>query len=135
MKCPKCKYVSHDYLDSCRKCGADLEAFKRDMGLVVHQPGVLDLSLVLLEAGADDLFASLEEEVTLHTGNDDDLVLSLDDDADPPQARRAPEWAPRSGARETVEALTGLEPPALELDMASQPAELAAHPPTAPALS
>src|SRR5262249_25476886 len=36
---------------------------------------------------------------------------------------------------ETVEALTGLEPPALELDMASQPAELAAHPPTAPALS
>lgn len=24
MKCPKCNYTSFDYLDNCRKCGADL---------------------------------------------------------------------------------------------------------------
>lgn len=67
MKCPKCKYVSHDYLESCRKCGSDLVAFKQDLGLLVHQPGVLDLSLVLGETGADDFFASTAEEVMIHT--------------------------------------------------------------------
>ena len=134
MKCPKCKYVSHDYLESCRKCGADLVAFKRDIGLVVRQPGVLDLSFVLSEAGADDLFASVEEEVPLHAGNDDDFALSLDDDADHPQAWRASDRVPRTEVRETAEALTGPEPPALELETASQPAELVARPPAAPAL-
>ena len=76
MKCPKCKYVSHDYLDVCRKCGVDLVAFKHDMGLLVLQPGVLDLSLVLGAAGANDLFESVEEEVTMHAGNDDDGGLA-----------------------------------------------------------
>src|SRR5262249_56271456 len=44
MKCPKCNYVSHDYLDDCRKCGVDLVTFKQDIGLLVLQPGMLDLS-------------------------------------------------------------------------------------------
>src|SRR5713226_6983359 len=68
MKCPKCHYVSHDYLDACRKCGIDLVAFKHDLGLLVLQPGVLDLSLVLGVvggAGADDPFKSVAEEGTM----------------------------------------------------------------------
>src|SRR5262245_46142308 len=47
MKCPKCSYVSHDYLDACRKCGRDLITFKQEIGLQVTRPGDLDLSLVL----------------------------------------------------------------------------------------
>ena len=79
MKCPKCHYVSHDYLDACRKCGIDLVMFKQDMGLVVLQPGVLDLSLVLSGVGADDLFASIDEEVPMYA-SDEDFDISLDDE-------------------------------------------------------
>jgi hypothetical protein len=49
MKCPKCGYVSHDYLDACRKCGVDLVDFKKELHLQVIQPGDLDLSVVLSE--------------------------------------------------------------------------------------
>ena len=28
MKCPKCNYISFDYLDSCKKCGKDLSEHK-----------------------------------------------------------------------------------------------------------
>ena len=28
MKCPKCNYISFDYLDSCKKCGKDLTEHK-----------------------------------------------------------------------------------------------------------
>jgi hypothetical protein len=132
MKCPKCKYVSHDYLDVCRKCGVDLVAFKHDMGLLVLQPGVLDLSLVLVEAGADDLFASVEEEVTMHTGNDDAFDMSLDD-PDQPGVRRAPVGAPWAGVQETAEDSTGLEHLTHELDVSARSAALVASQPAAPA--
>ena len=33
MRCPKCGYTSFDYLDSCKKCGNDLVAFKAKHGL------------------------------------------------------------------------------------------------------
>ena len=79
MKCPKCHYVSHDYLDACRQCGIDLVTFKQDIGLVVLQPGALDLSLVLGGTGVDDLFESIAEEVTMHASDDDDFDISLDD--------------------------------------------------------
>jgi len=132
MKCPKCKYVSHDYLDVCRKCGVDLVAFKHHMGLFVLRPGVLDLSLVLVEAGAHDLFASVEEEITMHTGHDDDFDMSLDD-PDQPGVQHAPLGAPRAGAQETVEDSTDLEHLTLELDVSAQSAGLAASRPAAQA--
>jgi hypothetical protein len=47
MKCPTCGYVSHDYLDACRKCHKDLVMFKRKFHLEVLQPGDLDLSELL----------------------------------------------------------------------------------------
>jgi hypothetical protein len=79
MKCPKCNYVSHDYLDDCRKCGIDLVPFKQDIGLLVLQPGVLDLSLVLGGAGADDLFESVEEGVTMHASQGDRILIPCND--------------------------------------------------------
>jgi hypothetical protein len=51
MKCPKCSYVSHDYLDACRKCSTDLVEFKQKFKLMVLRPGDLDLG-ELVEVGA-----------------------------------------------------------------------------------
>ena len=58
MKCPRCNYVSHDYLDACPSCGSDWSAFKAQIGLRVPPPGVvLDLSEVAAKrarpAGSD----------------------------------------------------------------------------------
>jgi hypothetical protein len=47
MKCPKCDYVSHDYLDACRKCHKDLVTFKQELHLEVLHPGELDLGELL----------------------------------------------------------------------------------------
>lgn len=124
MKCPKCNYVSHDYLDACRKCGIDLVIFKQDIGLLVLQPGVLDLSLVLGGAGADDLFESVEEGVTMHASDDDDFDISLDDYTEPAGIRRAPAGAPRSGRPETEPDLAGMDHLTLELDASDLPPEM-----------
>ena len=126
MKCPKCNYVSHDYLDACRKCGIDLVTFKQDIGLLVLQPGVLDLSLVLSGAGGDDLFESVEEGVTMHA-SDDDFDISLDDYTEHPSIRRAPAGAPRSGRPEPETDLAGMDHLTLELDASELPADVTAR--------
>jgi hypothetical protein len=127
MKCPKCNYVSHDYLDDCRKCGIDLVPFKQDIGLLVLQPGVLDLSLVLGGAGADSLFESVEEGVTLHASDDDDFDISLDDYTEHAGTRRSPAGAPRSGRPETETDLAGMDHLTLELDASELPPEMTAR--------
>lgn len=33
MRCPKCGFVSFDFLDACKKCGADLRAVKQGRGV------------------------------------------------------------------------------------------------------
>ncbi|MBI3600564.1 MAG: hypothetical protein HY097_07975 [Nitrospinae bacterium] len=43
MKCPKCGYVSFEYLDTCRKCGRDLSQFKSAMGVAAFTPGVINV--------------------------------------------------------------------------------------------
>lgn len=126
MKCPKCHYVSHDYLDACRKCGIDLVTFKQDIGLLVLQPGVLDLSLVLGGAGADDLFESVEEEVSMHA-SDEEFDISLDDYAEHPGVRRAPAGVPRPARPESGTELTGMDHLTLELDSSDLPPEMTAR--------
>src|SRR5262245_35341083 len=126
MKCPQCNYVSHDYLDACRKCGVDLMTFKQDIGLLVLQPGVLDLSLVLGGAGADGLFESVEEGVTMHAG-DDNFDISLDDYTEHPGIRRASAGVPRSGRPETETDLTGMDHLTLELEPSQLPPEMTAR--------
>ena len=117
MKCPKCHYVSHDYLDACRKCGIDLLAFKHDLGLLVLQPGVLDLSLRLGGAGADDLFESV---------SDDDFDISLEDYAEHQEIWHAPAGAPRTGGQgqEADEDLADMDHLTLELDSSELPADV-----------
>lgn len=43
MKCPKCGYVSFEYLDTCRKCGRDLSQFKDAVGIAAFAPGVINV--------------------------------------------------------------------------------------------
>ncbi|MBW2146844.1 MAG: hypothetical protein JRG73_01170 [Deltaproteobacteria bacterium] len=38
MKCPRCKYVSFDFLDSCKKCGKDLIEIKAKHNIVTFRP-------------------------------------------------------------------------------------------------
>ena len=38
MKCPKCSYTSFDYLDNCRKCGADLRDVKAVLQIINVSP-------------------------------------------------------------------------------------------------
>ena len=40
MKCPKCGFISFDYLDRCKKCGCDLGEYKRKMRIGTSRPVV-----------------------------------------------------------------------------------------------
>lgn len=87
MKCPKCGYVSHDYLDACRssKCGIGLVDFKAQMQLHVIQAGHIDLVTVLggaegfgaTGAGNESFFNS---QMLMESEEDGDFDISLDDD-------------------------------------------------------
>lgn len=61
MKCPKCGYVSHDYLDACRKCSIDLVAFKHEISLAVLEPGLLDLIALVNGNGASSVNGNSDE--------------------------------------------------------------------------
>ena len=87
MKCPKCSYVSHDYLDACRssKCGIDLVDFKAQMQLHVIQAGHVDLVTVLGGAEAfsaagvgNELF--FDSQMLMESEENGDFDISLDDD-------------------------------------------------------
>jgi len=40
MKCPKCGYVSFDYLDRCKSCGEDLVPAKIKLNIYTKQPEI-----------------------------------------------------------------------------------------------
>ena len=71
MKCPRCNYVSHDYLDACQSCGNDVSAFKAQIGLYAQPPGVVpDLS-----AGAARRLSPAASDVPMTTpGTDTDAT-------------------------------------------------------------
>jgi hypothetical protein len=94
MKCPKCGYVSYEYLDACRKCSVDLVEFKKSFRLESVRPGDLDLSVVLVEQAEklergpaydidDDFFSAqtmvVEREEPAEEERDE-YDISLDDD-------------------------------------------------------
>jgi hypothetical protein len=97
MKCPKCGYVSYDYLDACRKCSVDLVEFKTAIHLEVVRPGDLDLGAVLAGRAEkmghspsynfdhiDDEFFSaqtmLVDRPEPHDEEAEEFDISLDDD-------------------------------------------------------
>lgn len=64
MRCPKCGYVSFNYLDRCKKCGRDLTAFKAEHNLWGIKPGTLSIYSSIqqaVEQGESLLGPSIEE--------------------------------------------------------------------------
>jgi hypothetical protein len=101
MKCPKCNYVSFDYLDACRKCGRDLINFKREVGLQVIRPGDLDLSLVISSSAASSGRDDFNLDANFFGGqlfgqgggseaDEAEFDISLDDDLPMSQATASP---------------------------------------------
>ena len=90
MKCPKCSYVSHDYLNTCRKCTTDLSRFKAQVQLYVVRAGNVDLRTAvssmpapnIAESGEFDLGGVLFEETpAVGADNDGDVFdINLEDD-------------------------------------------------------
>jgi uncharacterized RDD family membrane protein YckC len=92
MKCPKCGFTSFDFLESCKKCGADLQDHKSRFGLrSLLFPGFKDTEPVpslLDEAGedfADDVVSSESSDFGFDFMTDDEPAttetLELDDDS------------------------------------------------------
>ena len=40
MRCPKCGYISYDYLDRCKSCGEDLVPSKIKLNIYTKQPEI-----------------------------------------------------------------------------------------------
>jgi hypothetical protein len=40
MRCPKCGYISYDYLDRCKSCGEDLIPTKIKLNIYTKQPEI-----------------------------------------------------------------------------------------------
>ncbi|MBI3015812.1 MAG: RDD family protein [Candidatus Tectomicrobia bacterium] len=73
MKCPKCSFVSFNYLETCRKCGNDLSGYRQERGFMDLAPGALDVSAPIIveeeaetqepsEVGVEEGAAGAEEE-------------------------------------------------------------------------
>ena len=71
MRCPKCGYVSFDFLNNCPKCSRDLSSSREDLNLMDFRPQVPFLlgSLVgEMEGGAGQQALSLTQETELELG-------------------------------------------------------------------
>src|SRR3990170_3093350 len=83
MKCPKCGYVSFEYLDTCRKCGRDLTQLKTDMGVTTFTPGVINVLKYVegmeeaVEEGEESAVATAVEESSIEAQEEVDKFKFL----------------------------------------------------------
>jgi len=64
MKCPKCKYITFDYLDACPRCGKDISAEKAKLNIFTikpNPPSLLDSLIGDLDDSSVDLTESIKE--------------------------------------------------------------------------
>ncbi len=104
MKCPKCGYHSFEYLETCKKCQANLNAFKtthkivpviapRATAATSHLSSQVSPPVAVQPPGQDDflignpaIFSATGNNATAATGNDHDFVfneISFTEDAPP----------------------------------------------------
>ena len=74
MKCPKCNYISFDYLDSCNKCGKDLTEHKEKHNI---------RSVLFASAGGAAVggAAAGDEDFTFDSNEDEELGATLIDES------------------------------------------------------
>lgn len=70
MKCPKCGYNSFELYDNCKKCSADLVAYKQTHGII---PMVLPLEAREKLAGDMSSCADVSGQATEHVEPHDDM--------------------------------------------------------------
>ncbi len=95
MKCPKCKYITYDYLNTCPRCGKDLTAEKERLNISSIKPNspffLASLTGDIDEKGVETKEAGtaveLEEEVSQKEEEvfDDGTELDIDMDEGPIQ--------------------------------------------------
>jgi len=86
MKCPKCDYVSFEYLDICRKCSRDLAEFKSEMGVTTFTPGVINVLKYVegmeeaVEEGEESAVATAVEESSIEAQEEVDKFKFLSEE-------------------------------------------------------
>ena len=107
MRCPKCGFISFDYLDSCKRCGSDQGSVKGLIGLVGVQPsesgvllqssgavglqeqepdfefsesGSLEEEEFQFEEASDDIVSPVADFEEMDLDGDDDAIFDLKDD-------------------------------------------------------
>lgn len=88
MRCPKCGYTSFESYDSCRKCSADLMAFKQTHGIT---PMVLPPSLRAEMAAGLGIETTRQSNASPDTSND---MFTFDLPTEQHQTPTAPTAAP-----------------------------------------
>ncbi len=93
MKCPKCKYTTFDYADTCPRCGKDISGEKAKLNIIAIKPNTPFL-LGSLTGDLDDSSAAFvvpeavkeaSESMTIDTGDiyDDGSELNINIDEEP----------------------------------------------------
>lgn len=102
MKCPKCKYITFDYLDTCPRCGKDMSAEKAKLSIFFIKPdppsllgsltGDLNGSSVELRVSESVKKASQETGLKGEEIYDDGSELNINIDEEPmAESGEAPE--------------------------------------------
>ncbi len=86
MKCPKCKYVTFDYLDTCPRCGKNMSSEKAKLnisGIKANPPFVLGSLTGDISESAEELAMTEEMGFEGEEVYDDgsDLDIKIDEEA------------------------------------------------------
>jgi hypothetical protein len=117
MRCPKCGYVSFDYLARCKKCSRDLADARRTLNLIDAKPAVPFLlgslvGAVVPDVGRERLSGlSLTQETELELANMDMHVSA------PLEDTLEKGGGDRGGSLEPLSASAEPEPPSFELSL------------------
>jgi hypothetical protein len=91
MKCPKCGFVSFDYLSQCKKCGADLTAIRGTLGFsVLKSEAPFLLGTLLANGGKGDFPKAKADEQAVDLDFNYDSAPSLSDKVDSEQSASKP---------------------------------------------
>ncbi|MCE5245133.1 MAG: hypothetical protein LLF99_18230 [Desulfobacteraceae bacterium] len=99
MRCQKCGFIGFDYLNKCKKCGADLTAVREGFGFMPAKPSAPSFLGALtggMQAQTSEAAPSPEEEGVSLPGLDfgEDLVFSPDEPMEPARPAMAAAGAP-----------------------------------------
>ena len=80
MKCPKCSYVSFEYLNSCKKCGIELSSHKA--AHAIDFPQYSDLGILAMVQAEEPAAVMVEDAVAVaeDDGEVSDIGASIDEE-------------------------------------------------------